>query len=82
MIHSQSCSLRALFSHALCEPYSKLIFYRPREIQAAINHLVDSAAGPTGLLMAAMEVIKDPLLINPPFHHGMPYQVMWMGLGQ
>jgi hypothetical protein len=44
-----------------------LLFFPPPEILDAIAQQVDPAAGTSGLLMAAMERLKDPLLVNPPF---------------
>lgn len=43
------------------------LFVPSAEILGAIAQQVDPAAGTSGLLLAAMEPLKDPLLANPPF---------------
>ena len=59
------CSAPPSSSAALTEP--GLLFFPPPEILDAIAQRVDPAAGTSGLLMAALERLKDPLLVNPPF---------------
>jgi len=43
------------------------LFFPPVEILEALGEPVEPAAGTTGLLMAAMSSLRDPLLSNPPF---------------
>jgi hypothetical protein len=43
------------------------LFFPPGEILEAIAKQVDPAAGTSGLLLAGLERLMDPLLVNPPF---------------
>ena len=43
------------------------LFFPPGEILEAIAKQVDPAAGTSGLLLAGIERLMDPLLVNPPF---------------
>ena len=44
-----------------------LVFFPSGEILEAIAKQVDPAAGTSGLLLAGIERLMDPLLVNPPF---------------
>jgi hypothetical protein len=46
---------------------SDLLFFPPAGILEAMAKQVDPAVGTSGLLMAGIERLKDPLLVNPPF---------------
>jgi hypothetical protein len=46
---------------------SDCLFFPPHEILEAMNLRVDPEAGTSGLLVAAMGRLKEPLLVNPPF---------------
>jgi hypothetical protein len=43
------------------------LFFPPGEILEAIAKQVDPAAGTSWLLLAGLERLMDPLLVNPPF---------------
>lgn len=43
------------------------LFFPPPEVLEAICAQIEPTAGTSGMLMAAMERLNDPLLVNPPF---------------
>jgi hypothetical protein len=43
------------------------LYFPPGEILEAIAKQDDPAAGTSGLLLAGLERLMDPLLVNPPF---------------
>jgi hypothetical protein len=45
-----------------------ILFFPPAEVvQAIFQQPVKPAAGTCGFLVAAMGILHDPLLVNPPF---------------